>query len=57
MNTMHLKGNSGGPALTFPPFLLSLRIIMLCHCSSSMTNFLVIFYGTLGGSSTFLTVG
>ena len=29
---------SEGSALTLPPFLLSLRIIMLCHCSSTVTT-------------------
>ena len=39
---------SEGSALTLPLFLLSLRTIMLCHFSSTMTkdHFLVICYGT-----------
>ena len=38
---------SKGSALTLTLFLRSSRIIMLCHCSSTMTkyHFLVIFYG------------
>ena len=37
-----------GSALTLPIFLLSPRIIMLCHCLSTMTknHFLLISYGT-----------
>ena len=53
MDTLHLKYllvlfGSEGPALTLPLFLLSPIMIMLCHCSSTMTtdNFLLIFYGT-----------
>ena len=51
MDTMHLKY----PLVLFvsessalPLFLLSPRIIMLCHCSSTMTkdHFLIIFHGT-----------
>ena len=39
---------SEGSAPTLPLFLLSLRIIMRCHCSSTMTkdHFLIIFFGT-----------
>ena len=53
MDSLHLKYplvlfGSEGSALTLPPFLLSPRIFMLCHCSSKMTKdqFLIIFYGT-----------
>ena len=53
MDTMHLKDSlvlfpSEGSALTPPPFLLSLRIIILRHCPSTMTkvHFLVIVCGT-----------
>ena len=53
MNTLHLKYpfvlfGSEGSAFTFPLFLLSPRIIMLCHCSSTMAkdNLLLISYGT-----------
>ena len=52
MDTLHLKYplvlfGSEGSALTLPLFLLSPRIIMLCHCSETMTkdHFLLIFYG------------
>ena len=52
MDTMHLKYTlvqirSEGSALTLPLCLLSPRIIMLCHCSSTMTkdHFLEILYG------------
>ena len=39
---------SEGSALTLPLFLLSPRIIMLCHCSSTITkdHFLMMCYGT-----------
>ena len=42
-DTMHLKYplvvfGSEGSALNLPPFLLSPRIIMLCHYSSTMTK-------------------
>ena len=42
MDTMHLKDRlvlfgSEGSSLTLPLLLLSLRIITLCHCSSTMT--------------------
>ena len=50
---MHLKDplilfGSEGSALTPPLFLLQSRIILLCHCSTSMTkfHFLVKCYGT-----------
>ena len=50
MDTLHLKYplilvRPEGSALTLPLFLLSPRIIMLSHCSSTMTNehFLLIF--------------
>ena len=53
MDTLHLKDplvlfGYEGSALTLPLFLLSPRIIMLCHCSSTMTKdcFLLIYYGT-----------
>ena len=53
MNALHPKDplilfGSEGSALTLPHFLLSPRIIMLCHCSSTMTtdHFLLISYGT-----------
>ena len=53
MHTLHLKYplvlfGSEGSALTLPLSPLSPRIIMLCHCSSTMTKdqFLVILYGT-----------
>ena len=53
MDTMHLKYpwvlfGSEGSALTLNLFLLSLRINLLCHCSSTMTkgHFLLMFYGT-----------
>ena len=53
MDTLHLKYplvlfGSEGSALTLPLFLLSPRIIMLCHCSSTMTkdHFFQIPYGT-----------
>ena len=53
MDTLHLKDplvlfGSKGSALTLPLFLLSPRIIMLCHCSSTMTtdHFLLTSYGT-----------
>ena len=53
METLHLKDplvlfGYEGSALTLPLFLLSPRIIMLCHCSSTMTkdHFLLISYGT-----------
>ena len=53
MDTMHLNYQfvlfgSEGSALTPTLFLLSPRIVMLCHCSSRMTkdHFLVIFHGT-----------
>ena len=53
VDTMHLKeslvlcGSEGSP-LTLPLFPLSIRISMLCHCSSTMTKdpFLVTFYRT-----------
>ena len=43
MGTLHLKYHlvlfgSEGSALALPLFLLSPRIIMLCYCSSTMTN-------------------
>ena len=49
MDTLHLKyplvlSGSEGSALILPLFLLSPRIIMLCHCSPTMT--LLISYGT-----------
>ena len=39
---------SEGSAHTLPPFLLSPRIIMLCHCSSAMAydHLLLISHGT-----------
>ena len=50
MDTMHPKDplvpvGSEGFALAIPLFILSLCIIMLCHCSLTMTkdHFLVIF--------------
>ena len=50
MDTMHLKDilaliRSEGSALTLP---LSLTIVMLCHCSSTITkdHFLIISFGT-----------
>ena len=53
MVTLHLKYplvlfGSEGSALTLPLFLLSPRIIMICHCSSTMTkdHFLPMSYGT-----------
>ena len=53
MDTLHLKYplvlfGYEGSALTLPHFLLSPRIIMLCHCSSTMTkdHSLVISFGT-----------
>ena len=53
MDTLHLKDplvliGSEGSALTLPLFLLSTRIIMLCHCSSAMTkdHFLLKLYVT-----------
>ena len=53
MDTMHLKYplvlfGCEGSALTLPLLLLSPRIIMLCHCSSTMTedHFLILYYGT-----------
>ena len=53
MDTLHLKYplvlfGSEGSALTLPLFLLSHRMIMLCHCSSTMTkdHFLLTSYGT-----------
>ena len=53
MYTLHLKYplvvfGYEGSALTLPPFLLSPRIIMLCHCSSLMTKdyILLIYHGT-----------
>ena len=52
MVTQHLKYllvlfGYEGPALTLLRFLLTLKLIMLCHSSSTMTkdNFLLIFYG------------
>ena len=36
MDTVHLEAGSEGSALTLP--LLSLRIVMLCHCSLAMTK-------------------
>ena len=52
MDTLHLKHTlvqfrSEGPALTLPLCLLSPVIIMVCHCSSTMTedHFLEILYG------------
>ena len=55
MDTLHLKYSlvlfgSGGSALTLTLFLLWHRIIMLCHCSSTMVkeHFLLISYGTKG---------
>ena len=54
MDTLHLQYplvffGSGGSALTLPLFRLSPRIIMLCHCSSTMTkdHFLLIFFATM----------
>ena len=43
-------GRPGHAALTLPLSLLSPRIIMLCHCSSTMAtdHFLMICYGTKG---------
>ena len=43
MDTMHLKGplvlfGSEGSDLTLPLLLRSLRIIILCHCTSTKTN-------------------
>ena len=43
MDNLHLKDplvlfGVEGSALTFPLFLFSPRIIMLCHCSSTMTK-------------------
>ena len=43
LDTLHLKWplflfGSEGSALTLPLFLLSSRIIMLCHCYSTMTK-------------------
>ena len=43
MDTMHLKDplvlfGSEGSVLTLPLFFLSLRIIMLWHCSSTKTK-------------------
>ena len=53
VDTLHLKDplvlfGSEGSALSLPLFHLSHRIIMLCHCSSTVTkdHFLVIFYIT-----------
>ena len=53
MDAMHLKDplvlfGSEGPVLTLTLFLLSFRIMMLFHFSSTMTkyHFLVIFPGT-----------
>ena len=53
MDTLHLKYplvlfGSEGYALTLLLLLLSPRVIVLCHCSSTMTkdHFLMIFYGT-----------
>ena len=53
MDTTHLKDplvlfGAVGSALTLPLFLLSPRIIMLCHSSSTITkdHFLVIFHGS-----------
>ena len=52
MDTLHLKYplvlfEYEGSALTLPLFLLSPRIIMLCHCSSTMRkDHFLIFYGT-----------
>ena len=53
MDTMHLKYPlvlfwSEGSALTLPPFLLSPKIAMLCHCSSTVAkdHILIISYGT-----------
>ena len=53
MDTLHLKDplvlfGSEGSALTLPLFLLSPRIIILSHFSSTMTkdHFSVIYYGT-----------
>ena len=50
MDTMHLKDSLAlfgfeGSALTLPLFLLSLRIIMFCHRSSTMTK--VHFFGNI----------
>ena len=44
MDTLHLKYpmvlfGSEGSALTIHLFLLSLRIILLCHCSSTMAQY------------------
>ena len=54
MDTLHLKYHlvlfgSEGSALTLSLFLLSPRIVMLCHCYSTMTkdHLLVIPYGTI----------
>ena len=54
MDTMHLKYplvllGYVGSALTLPLFLLSPRIIMLCHCSSTVTkdHLFRISYGTI----------
>ena len=53
MDTLHLKYpwvrfGSEGSALTLTLFLLSPRIIMLCHCSSTVTKdkFLLVAYGS-----------
>ena len=53
MDTQHLKYSLvvlvyEGSALTLPLVLLSPRIIMVCHCSSTMTrdHFLLISYST-----------
>ena len=53
VGNLHLKYTlvlfgSEGSALTLPPFLLSSRILMLSHCSSTMKkdHFLLISYGT-----------
>ena len=53
LDTLHLKYpwvlfGSEGSALTLPLFLLSPRIIMLCHCSSTMKkdHLLLIYHGT-----------
>ena len=51
MNAMHLKDPLvlfGSEGSGFTLFLLSLRIIMICHCSSAITkdHFLVIYHNT-----------
>ena len=53
MNTLHLKYplvlfGSEGSALTLPLILLSPRVVILCHCSSTITkdHFFIKSYGS-----------